>query len=328
MTADLPVAVIGGGISGVACARRLTDAGVPAVVYERGRRLGGRMAVRTEQVAGRAHPVDIGASYFTVRNPDFGELVRHWQERGLAAEWTDTFVLATPDGRIGTTTSLMRWSAPCGLGSLVEDLADGVRVRLRRVVRAVTVSEDGLAVDGEPVAAVALAVPDPQAAELVSPQVAIALGVAARSWAPALCLWAAWPQSWWPAVDGVFVDDSTVLSWVADDGSRRGDGAPVLVAHTTTAFAEQCLDDVTAAVEPMLGELPAVVGTGPMPEPEWVRVHRWSLAAPRHPRSQPYGWLPLGVGACGDGWGPRSRVEQAWLSGHLLAGQILVHLGR
>jgi renalase len=311
----------------MACARRLADAGVPAVVYERARRLGGRMAVRTEQVAGHRHPVDIGASYFTVRNPDFGELVQRWQERGLAAEWTDTFVLATPDGRIGTTTSLMRWSSPGGLGSLVEDLADGVQVRLQHVVKAVTVGAGGLAVDGEPVAAVALAVPDPQAAELVSPQVAIALGVAARAWAPALCLWAAWAQSWWPPIDGVFVDDSTVLSWVADDGSRRGDGAPVLVAHTTTAFAEQCLDDVTAAVDPMLGELPAVVGTGAMPEPEWVRVHRWSLAAPRHPRSQPYGWLPLGVGACGDGWGPRSRVEQAWLSGHLLAGQILAHLG-
>ena len=54
--------VVGGGISGIACAAALRDAGRPVVVRDRGHRLGGRMAVRT--VDGR--PIDVGAAYFTV----------------------------------------------------------------------------------------------------------------------------------------------------------------------------------------------------------------------------------------------------------------------
>ena len=36
---------------------------------------------------------------------------------------------------------------------------------------------------------------------------------------------------------------------------------------------------------------------------------------------------PALVGACGDGWGERSRIEQAWLSGHLLGEALVERLG-
>jgi predicted NAD/FAD-dependent oxidoreductase len=324
------VVVVGAGISGIACARRLREAGLTVRVVERSHRVGGRMAVRTEHLAGRPHAVDIGASYFTVQDPRFEAVVDEWRRLGLAHPWTDTFLLATPDGRIGTTTSPTRWSSPKGLRSLVEQLAEGLDVVLRhevREVRAGSPATDGQpVVDGEPVRGVVLAMPDPQATALLPPALAGDLGVASGSWNPALCVWAAWPQPWWPSFDGVFVDDSGVLAWVADDGRRRGDGAPVLVAHTTAEFAESRLDDVAAGVEQVLRELPAVLGTGAMPEPDWVRVHRWSLASPRHTRREPFGLGDAMVGVCGDAWGPRSRVEQAWLSGHLLGGELATRL--
>jgi len=75
-----PVIVVGAGISGVAAAREVKDAGLPVVVVDRGRRIGGRMASRT--IDGR--PVDIGASYFTASDPAFTALVADWQQRGLA----------------------------------------------------------------------------------------------------------------------------------------------------------------------------------------------------------------------------------------------------
>jgi len=321
------VIVVGAGISGIACARRLREAGVPVRVVERSHRVGGRMAVRTEHLGGRPHAVDIGASYFTVQDPRFEAVVAEWQRLGLARPWTDTFLLATPDGRIGTTTSPTRWSSSKGLRGLVEQLAEGLDVALRHEVREVRVGDDGRpAVDGEPVGGVVLAMPDPQAAALLPDAVARDLGVASGSWNPALCVWAAWPQAWWPPFDGVFVDDSAVLAWVADDGRRRGDGAPVLVAHTTAGFAESRLDDVAAGAEAVLRELPAVLGAGAMPEPDWVRVHRWSLASPRSTRREPFGLGGAMVGVCGDAWGPRSRVEQAWLSGHLLGGELATRL--
>ena len=71
----------------MACARTLTEAGVEVQLLDRGRRLGGRMAVRTVD----GHPVDTGASYFTVSDDRFAAVVADWKARGLAREWTDTF---------------------------------------------------------------------------------------------------------------------------------------------------------------------------------------------------------------------------------------------
>ena len=40
------VAIIGAGISGLACARQLVKAGVSVVVFDKGRGIGGRVATR------------------------------------------------------------------------------------------------------------------------------------------------------------------------------------------------------------------------------------------------------------------------------------------
>ena len=127
--------VIGGGISGVACARALADHGRPVRLVDRGRRLGGRMGGRT--LHGR--PVDLGASYLTVgADSDFGPVVADWVDRGLARPWTDTFAVAGPDGIERTTTGPVRYGTPGGLRSLVVDLVAGVPVELERTVTAVT----------------------------------------------------------------------------------------------------------------------------------------------------------------------------------------------
>ncbi len=324
---DRPVVVVGAGMSGVACARVLSDAGVPVRVLDRGHRIGGRMAVRTEEVGGARRPVDIGASYFTVRDERFEKVAADWKDAGLAGPWTDTFHLWTPEGPAGTTTSLPRWAAPGGLRSLVEDLAAGLDVASAHEVEEVDVTPSGLLVDGEPAAAVVLAMPEPQGHDLLPEPVAEELGLApGMDWSPSLAVWGAWSERWWPDLDGAFVDGSPVVTWVADDGRRRGDDAPVLVAHTTSVFAAGRLDEPGSAAHPVLTELGAMFGGGTVPEPVFLRVHRWSLAAPRHPHDRPFALHPRLVGVCGDAWGPRARVEQAWLSGHLLGQELLARL--
>jgi predicted NAD/FAD-dependent oxidoreductase len=325
---DVPVVVVGGGISGLACARAIADAGLPVRVIDRGRRLGGRMAVRHEDLRDGRRAVDIGAPYFTVRDPRFAAVVESWRARGLARIWTDTFALLGPDGPVGTTTGAPRWSARGGLRCLVEDLAVGLPVTQAVEVEEVDVA-DGLLVDGEPAAAVVLAMPEPQAYDLLPEPVAEGLGLGrGLDWSPTIAVWAAWERRWWPDLDGAFVDGSPVVSWLADDGRRRADGAAVLVAHTTGVFAEERLDDPQSAVGPVLAELSALLGgpgpvSRPAPAPLWARAHRWSLAAPRHPHEHTFALHDTLVGVCGDAWGPRARIEQAWVSGHEL-GQALV----
>jgi predicted NAD/FAD-dependent oxidoreductase len=318
-TADRTV-VVGGGISGVACARALADHGAPVRLLDRGRRLGGRMGGRT--LHGR--PVDLGASYLTVgADSPFRPVVDDWVRRGLARPWTDTFSVAGPAGIERTSSGPLRYGTPGGLRSLVVDLATGLDVELERTVAAV---RPGPRVDGEPVATAVLAMPGPQAARLLGPGGPSGPGGLDRAdvpdvgWRPSLAVALGWPDRRWPVdLHGVFVHDSPVLEWLADDGDRRGDGAPVLVAHTTAGFAAGHLTDADRAAGAVADAVRALLGIAD--EPAWSHVHRWTYAKPAAPREEPFA-LAEGIGLCGDGWSAPSKVEGAWRSGTAL-GQAL-----
>ncbi len=305
------VVVVGAGLSGVVCARELVAHGHEVVVRDTGRRPGGRMALRRHD--GRV--VDIGASYFTVRDDAFAAVVDDWELRGLARPWTDRFTAWTPTGR-EVKAGPLRWAAPEGLRSLVEDLAGRLDVRSADPVGRVEVGPDGPSVDGERADAVVLAMPDPQARRLLDPGTP-AHDVLDDPYEPALALTAGWDERTWPDEDGIFVGDHADLAWVADDGLRRGDHAPVLVAHSTADRARQHLDDPASAGGPMLAALREVVDV-PDAEPTLVHVQRWTFSRPAHGHDATFHLGDDGVGACGDAWGPTSSVETAYVSGRAL----------
>jgi hypothetical protein len=312
-----PVLVVGAGISGISAARVLAAAGLPVAVLDRGRRIGGRMAVRTTD----DRPVDTGASYFTVSDPSFAAVVDGWHARGLARPWTDTFHVYD-QGELTAKSGPVRWAAPRGLRSLVEDLADGIEVRQQQV----TQIEPGPQVDGEAASAVVLAMPDPQAERLLHPSFGAEIEALTDPYAPVLVLTASWDRRSWPDdVDGVFVQHDDALTWVADDGRRRGDQASVLVAHSTEALARQHLEAPAAAGDPMLAALQRVLGIHE--PPAWTHVHRWTFAKPAATRDTSYFLGPDGIGLCGDAWSDKPRVEAAFLSGAAL-GQALVERHR
>ncbi|HXH77019.1 NAD(P)/FAD-dependent oxidoreductase [Nocardioides sp.] len=302
------VVVVGAGISGVACARELRAAGMGVRVLDRGHHPGGRMA--SKQWSGRA--VDLGASYLTAAHPEFRAVVEDWRERGLAREWTDTFG-ALEGGTWTAKQGPMRWGTPAGMRSLVVDLAAGLDVQRHEVVALAELK-------GLSAAAVVLAMPDPQAMRLIDPDHPMAAHLD-REFEPVIALAARWGERAWDDVsatgrfDGGFVNTDRVLGWVADDGRRRGDDAPVLVAHSTPDFARQHLDDPEAAGPEMVRALREVMG---LSEPVEVHVHRWSLARPVGEREAAYALEtgPQGLlGVCGDGWGLSPKVETAWRSG-------------
>ena len=317
-----PVIVVGAGICGVTCARELAAAEIPYRLLDRGRRIGGRMAVRT--VEDRA--VDLGASYFTAHDPLFADQVESWTSRGLARAWTDTFRIATPDGLQGTKTGPVRYAAAGGLRALVEDLAAGLSVENPVEVLDVTVGGSGPLVDGAVASAVVLAMPDPQALDLVADDLVAERKVLGElTWEPVLALAACWPERIWPDLDGVFVNDSPVLTFVADDGARRGDGAPVLVAHAHPVFSARHLDEPEDAAPAMLAELTAVLGLGAAPS--WQLVKRWGVTKPLAGRDEPYFLGVADVGLAGDGWHGGPRIEAAYLSGRALGVELVRRLG-
>lgn len=257
--------------------------------------------------------VDIGAAYFTAKEPDFVAVVDDWSARGLVRGWTDTFDVFSADGHT-TTSDPVRYAANDGLRALVRaSTPDDVRTTLE------VTSLDDLDHD-----AIVLAMPDPQAARL-APNAADWV-----AYEPVIAVVAGWPQRSWPIADAAFINDDPDISFVADDGSRRGDGAPVLVAHTTAQRGRVHLGAPDDAVAPVLEALRRTLGiTAP---PLWTHAHRWTFAKPAGTHGDsPFGLITAGrpLGLCGDAWCPSGapRIESAWLSGRRLGEALAAQLG-
>lgn len=265
------------------------------------------MASRTLRDTGTAFDgrvVDIGASYFTVSDPDFAVAVSRLESAGVIRAWTDGFHVAGPSGIEGVTGGPMRFAAPGGLRSVVEALAEG----LPTVSTGVLVERaDSLEAD-----AVALCMPGPQAARIAS-------GLPPESivWQPVLAVTCVFGTQHWVDLDGVFVNDDPVITWIADDGSRRGDGAPVLVAHVEPVLSARHLEDPTSVIPHVVSAIQRVLGF--REHPDWVDVHRWTYAKPTAARDESF-WISSDGAAAlaGDAFAGGPRVETAWLSGHRL----------
>lgn len=311
-----PVIIVGAGISGARCARTLHESGVPVVVLDRGYRVGGRMA--SKRIDDR--PVDLGASYFTASDPRFADQAERWRSAGLARPWTDTFVVLEPGKATELKSGPMRWGTPGGVRTLVESLTEGLDVRRHDVVE--IARDTGLTVDAMPASAVVLAMPDGQATRLLGEGLTQP-PVLDRDYEPVLALVATYAARSWD-FDGAFVNGDPDLAWIADDGSRRGDGAPVLVAHSTPERAAQHLEDPDGA-EPFLTA--ALTRLGITATPTSTLVKRWSMARPSGEREATYLLTEELLGVCGDGWGPQSKVEGAYLSGLELGEAIVSRLG-
>ncbi|GAA3105553.1 hypothetical protein GCM10010464_80850 [Pseudonocardia yunnanensis] len=285
-------------------------------VLERSRAVGGRMGGGV--IHGR--PVDTGAAYFTVRDPEFAEVVDRWKGAGLARPWTSELAVLG-DGSRGRSPGPMRWAAPGGLASLVADLAAGLTVELGYEIRHVG---HGPEVDGTPADVVVLAMPDPEALRLVDPASSATAELAGREWRPVVTVVAGWPSREWPEMSAAFVNDHPVLSLIADDGDRRGDGAPVLVAHTTPDIARAHEADPTGAVGPAVEAIRELLDI--RTPPLWSVAHEWRHAAPAADRDRPFHLGDDGIALAGDSWGS-SRVETAWRSGTLLGRAVAARLG-
>ncbi|MFC3738538.1 NAD(P)/FAD-dependent oxidoreductase [Paractinoplanes deccanensis] len=286
----MTVVVVGAGIAGLACARELVGAGVPTRVLERANVVGGRLA--SERRGDR--PVDVGAAYVTADDPSFQGRLQSWRIAGLAHPWTDTF-----RGQRGEAP--MRWSAPGGLRSLAKDLADGLDVTLGAEVTELPEAD-----------AVVLAMPGPEALRIADLPEA-----REQSWSPVLTAVLTYPRRAWPDFHGAFVNDHPVLATVCDDGDRRGDLAPVLVAHSTPHYYREHPYGGEAALARAVGDL---LGIADEPTAE---LFRWPYAQPRTGRD---GYARhKNVYLCGDAFG-RPRVQTAWLSGRAAARAVIEEL--
>ncbi len=303
------VAIIGSGISGLACARRLTDAGLKPVVYDKGRGIGGRLATR--RVEGLQF--DHGAQYVTARNDSFGAVLQDMQTKGAAALWADgsdkSHIVGVP-----------------GMSGLARALAKNLDVYQLSLVSAVRPGATGWSVyigeEKHSFDYVVITVPAPQIAGLLGPDHAIVSQVADVRFAPCLTLMAA-VENLPPFV--TLNDDSHALAWIAQDGSKPGRPQGTVstwVAHASIDFSKQYLEeDNASSIARMLPLLCDRLGVSTV-QVTYAGAHRWRYARVTAPLGQPFLRAGKTLYAGGD-WCIGPRVEAAWTSGDAIARDIL-----
>lgn len=117
------VAVIGGGIAGLACGRRLAQLGVKATVFDTGKHApGGRASSRIW----RGHVVDHAAQFACATDPDFAEAMA---ASGAARRWDGRLGVLGKEGFQTKEDGVDRWVGTEGFGSIVASLAKGVDVQ-------------------------------------------------------------------------------------------------------------------------------------------------------------------------------------------------------
>lgn len=305
--------IVGAGISGLLLARHLAGRGRSAVLLEKSRGAGGRMATKR---LGEAI-IDSGAQFLTARDPAFQELATAWIRAGLLKEWS----ISGPGRLVGRPT----------MTAVPKALAEGLDLRREHRVSAVRRARgrwEILLVDRPSVEAdrLVLTCPAPQALALLDAG-GVTLPTLLRAeldrltYHPCLAALLVLAESS-HVPSGGCGPEAGPLRWIADNlakGVSPGPGA-ALTLHADHEYSRRRYDapeaailaELIAAARPWIGASP-LVGSA---------LHRWKFSEPcatHHERSV---WLPdLALGLAGDAFGG-PRVEGAALSGLHLAARL------
>jgi predicted NAD/FAD-dependent oxidoreductase len=306
------VAIIGAGIAGLACARRLAQAGLHPVLFDKGRGIGGRVATRRSE----GLQFDHGAQYVTVQTPGFADVLADLLAKGAAAVWDEG------SGR-GVTVGTP------GMSALARALGTGLEVRQDALVTALVPVGQGWTLrigDLDHLAArVVVTVPAPQVAGLLGADHPLVATLAPVRMDPCLTLMAATPA---PAPFRSRRDPDDPLAWIAQDSSKPGRAAApaTWVAQAGLAFSLQHLErapaEITALMLPLLCDRLGLAAD----QVTHAAAHRWRYARVSAPLGQPFLRGPEGTLYLGGDWCLGPRVEAAWISGTAMADDLLERL--
>jgi renalase len=216
----MTVAIIGAGMAGLACARTLADRGANVRLFEKSRGLGGRCATRRDALHGLQF--DHGVQFVRAKGGAFGTYLDSLRKAGTAMHWP----AADGDGKKAYVT------VP-GMSALARPVAQGLDVMVAsRIISMSRISIGWTLIDESgtshgPFDAVILAIPAPQAAELLGSH---RFGVRLRDGVAIVpCLAAMFQFASDVALADVVVPmpsdekgQASALSWIARDSAKPG----------------------------------------------------------------------------------------------------------
>lgn len=332
----LRIAVVGGGISGMAAARTLADQNADVTVFDKGRGPGGRMSTRRQDDLWFDH----GAQYFTTKDQRFERLVKSWVHDGIAGPWRGRIGEVNAVGSIAERSDdRPRYVGIPGMSAVVRHLAEtlggrsevrsGVHVNAAQFTDGHWSLKDDKGNELGVFDAVIMALPAPQAADLLIDSPSLrdqALSVRMQPcWSAMVSFDARVPVD----LDGIFVNlegaiNNAPLSWVARDSSKpQRPRRETWVLHASPGWSEANIErDKAEVAHELLSAFFRAVGVPAVPAIT-LEAHRWRFANTDQRTNA--GCLfdrQRFVAACGD-WAHGGRVEGAYLSGIAAAGSVL-----
>lgn len=328
------VAIVGAGIAGASCARRLAQAGHAVALFDKARGVGGRLSTRRATWADtdgreRVSPFDHGAPGFTAQSSAF----RHFTEQALEDCWLSRWTPIMAPGSASHGVPLSLWVPVPDMPSLCRHLLGRLPVHLSTPVAALHRTAEGwrlLGAHGETLGdgydQVVLALPPAQAAVLLAPHHAAWAERAQRI--PMRPCWTllgvARPAGGAPCWEAARPPHGP-LAWVARNETKPWRERPEREVHwVVQATADWSREHLEDAPEHVQRALQRALGQWLGMSVRWrhVAVHRWRYATPESSGTPTAGrcwWDPdQGLGCCGDFLGG-SGVEGAWLSAQALA---------
>jgi renalase len=306
------VAIIGAGMSGLACADALAVAGHSVTLFDKGRGPGGRMSTRRTLTDLGEATFDHGAQYFTARDSAFKRVAERLQQEGIVAPWP----LAGPDAWVGIP----------GMSAVVKHMTAEFDVHWSHQVLGLSRNGDGWTIQSANSVdkifdTMILAVPSEQAAALLSLHDFELAKIAAMSRSqPCWTAMFAFDQSLGDVP--VVIRDRDDIAWAARNNAKPGRSGPeTLVVQANAAWSRAHLELEQAEIAAKLWSIFSGALKCDHITPIFAAAHRWRFALSAGTGDGALWNADKGLGVCGD-WLLGPRVECAWLSGRELAGRI------
>lgn len=315
-------AVVGAGLAGLACARVLRRAGCYVEVFEQSKVIAGRMGTTRLGIV----PFDHGAQYLTARSDRFKQYLDELVATGYAQPWTPN--VAAQEDR---AAQMQNWFVGTpGMSAVLRPLAESVRIHTGRKVHTIQRIDKGWRIwfDDQtyagPFAAIAIAVPAPEAMLLLGPLESMAEQISRVRMAPCWSLMLRLDEPVLPRFD-VYSDMSQTIRWVTRNDSKpqRSSRGEHLVIHAAQGWSREAADaDPEIVAEEMWSEVCHVLSLPPV-RPTQMHAHLWSHALVERSLGETYLFSREdGVGVAGD-WCLGRLGEHAFESGTLLGKAIV-----
>ena len=305
----IDLVILGSGIAGLAAAQLAAANGMRAAVFDKGRRIGGRVSTRRADGFTFNH----GAQFLTARHPDFVNRCDDAVAAGALRQWQ----VSGRDAFCGAPT----------MRDFPSFLSDGIEITQGAEITRIE-SHDSLVTFHDDTGIVATArqavitAPAPQAQHLladVSPE--LASTAATATYAPCWTAMFGFEADALPEHAAPIHGKSGPVGWglweLHRPGAAEQDGAALTVQAAPDWSEEHLEKDQVSVAEAILAAWQVTSGTALGP-PRYMAAHRWryarviTAANTDAPRISNSGRIAL----AGD-WLAGARVEDAWLSGRM-----------